>query len=732
MPERNYAFREKLQQVHPCNIADAAIWKNIEGCVIDDTWEIIAPLDESRLINYIGRDFCDFLDTSLSVYPRYRRVDDFNKDLADPTGKIILTTEEKSGIPLNSSDPMSYRLTVAHDHIILCGKCDRGLAQGCYYLEDIMRENSGPVIPFTDTEHAPLFSPRMTHSGFEQDTFPDAYLQRIAHYGMDAVIVFVNGPDRICRGQNRPDTLWHEGKEYCDLENLAWRASGFGIDVYAYSFFINEKHPDEEDASAYYDSTFGELFRRAPSLKGIIFVGEAFEFPSRDPHTIGHRCQIKLPDDKGFNVGWFPCSDYPAFVTLVRDVIRRQKPDADIILWSYNWGFQPKDLRLRLIRNLPKDITLLVTYDMFEVFVGENGERYKVDDYSLSYEGPGEYYITEAEEAAKLGLKLYTMANTGGRTWDHGAAPYLPMPQQWIRRYKGLRDSHIRHNLSGIMESHHYGWVPSFISELAKFAFWSYGTDVEKKLFRIAVRDFGDGAEDAIRAWELMSEGIRSVIAAGADQSGPGRIGVGYPLVFDQDELNFPSDDSLFHACDGQKNGICNFQYSERPLEQAGIVALRLSRAKETEKKYAQAVCHMTNAAQQSTSSKKADASLEVGLLRYYLQSIRTVIHVKQWNILKAIQSASDREAAYRLLSPQVVGLLRGGSMESIQEAMKKVAWAEIKNAEEAIQMVVENSLLGFEATMGYVSDAEHIKWKIDVTRKSLRRALHWRGDASC
>src|SRR5690606_26467471 len=64
--------------------------------------------------------------------------------------------------------------------------------------------------------------------------------------------------------------------------------------------------------------------------------------------------------------GWWPCTDYPEWLDMVKRVVRRHTPDADIVFWTYNWGYAPEEDRLALIRSLPTDISLNVTFEMFE------------------------------------------------------------------------------------------------------------------------------------------------------------------------------------------------------------------------------------------------------------------------------------------------------------------------------------------------------------------------------
>jgi hypothetical protein len=117
------------------------------------------------------------------------------------------------------------------------------------------------------------------------------------------------------------------------------------------------------------------VFEHCPAFKGIVMVGEAAEFPSKDERTNGNRVSSNgglaavgpdgLPTDKP-STGFFPCYDYPQWIALIRDTVRRHRSDADVVFWTYNWGCQPEDVRLAFIRAMPADVTLLVTFEMFE------------------------------------------------------------------------------------------------------------------------------------------------------------------------------------------------------------------------------------------------------------------------------------------------------------------------------------------------------------------------------
>ena len=296
----------------------------------------------------------------------------------------------------------------------------------------------------------------------------------------------------------------------------------------------NKLHPDDEGAEEYYESLYGGLFKNCSGLKGIVMVGESVEFPSKDENV----AQLNQLDDEGIpsgkpRPGWWPCNDYPKWLNIVKKSVHKYNPHADIVFWSYNWGYAPKEDRLKLIESMPTDVSLLVTFEMFEPYIIDKTYGIR-SDYSLSFEGPGEYFISEAEKAKECGIKLYAMSNTGGLTWDIGVIPYEPMPYQWIKRYKNLLDAKDKWGLCGLMESHHYGFYPSFISELAKEVYFNE-TDYEKALNEILGTHFGrQNTQEMKNALKLWSEAITYFLPTNEDQYGAFRVGPSYPLCLDR------------------------------------------------------------------------------------------------------------------------------------------------------------------------------------------------------
>lgn len=686
--EKSYEFRKQLEIVHKPYLRQANIVLEPDELLIEDGWTILVSNQAPELVVNVAKDLQDYLFTSMRVSTHLKTTIDLATAQKQKEKVIILGT--RTELPELGSDlavARNYRYICSQHQVIICGNDERGVGQGSYYLEDLMNLREAPVLKKIDMVRNPIFSPRMVHSALGGCEFPDSYLNMIAHFGMDSIIVGVRDIDQAS-----------------DINQKIQRAARFGLDVYLHSNLKSEKHPDDYGAQEYYENTYGALFAACPEAKGIILVGEHCEFPSRDPNTTQRLRKDPSPDglpSSKPSPGWWPCFDYPEWLNLIKKTIRRHSPEAEIVFWTYNWGWAPEEARLELIRNLPEDITLLVTFEMFEQLQRHGVTNYCAD-YTISFVGPGKYFESEAREAKKCKLRLYAMSNTAGMTWDFGVVPYIPVPFQWLKRNEALKRSHEDWDLSGLMETHSFGLWPSIISELAKWDFWQPSPEPEKILEKIAKRDFGDGASFALDAWRYWSEAIIYYIPTEEDQYGPFRVGPSYPLLLWKEPfkpaISFP----------GSKKGegiiMLDYYFHEHVLQSPGASRLlvELESLNEFVVLWSKGIESLERALEAVPQGKNKDTMHMLGLGKFILNSANTAINVKKWwSFKRQLQVEADSQAAGKILDKMVA-----------------IAKAEIANAAATIPLVEADSRLGWAPEMGYRTDSVKIQWKIkQVTR---------------
>lgn len=684
MAEKRFAFRKELVTPnHPFDYQMRDVKANeisfLDGAIISG--------NNGAIVKHAIADFADYLKVCFGI-----------KGNGENPVKINLSIDTK-----NLEDVCSYKgriIEILDNEINIRSFDERGLAQAIYDLEDMMTENKVPFILKGKTKNKPLFSPRMAHSAYDLDIFPDGYLLNLAKQGVDAILIFVQGVNKVPVGE-------------LDINALCDKASSYGIDVYAYCYCSVFYSPYEADAEQVFDKAFGDIFKAHNKLKGMVFVGESVQFPSRDKRTTGrtHRQFLNednLPDPKPAP-GWWPCEDFPVWLELVKKVIRQKKADADIVFWTYNWGWAPEKERIELIDKLPTDISLLVTFEMFQNLPTNYGITERVCDYSVAFEGPGDYFLSEAKAAKRRGIKLYTMSNTGGRTWDFGCMQYEPFPQQWMRRFQALRECNEKYGLCGLMESHHFGYYPSFITKMAKKAFDKYAKS-GNEIISDVIDEFSLGqTEECVKALNYFSDAIRLYMPTDDEQYCAMRVGPAYPLALGlhpkaPNTLRYSDEYVMF-------DGICEEYHLQSGRKSAeGLFTLHSVRMR-TEMKILSDIIKLIKEGQKilkSLPKKSKTIKRLINMADYMICCFTTDINVKKMYIYRQrlFIAGSNKE------------------VKSIIDGIRKLGNKEIKNAEKCLKVVDKDSALGYEPSMGYGGDRAHIEWKIRQVKHMMTHEL--------
>ena len=702
--ERNYEFRKQLRFVHLADRRAPGVTPGADETLVENGWAILWDKSAPQLVADAAKDLQDYFFTSMGCSLMLRKTD--GMDLGGGRCVVLCGKGDMPELGGELSVPRSYVVKVTDKQIIVCGNDERGILAGCHHLEDLMNLKEAPILSRTaGVKREPLFSPRMMHSGWGIDQFPDPQLNAIAHAGFDSILLFVKGVDKTTMG-------------YLDFNDLIDRAASFGLDVYFFSYLNSWKHPDDADAEEYFDGIYGELFRRCPGAKGITLCGESCEFPSKDPLTTGKKWNESvwhsIPDLRP-SPGWWPCEDYPRWIAAVSRSVRKHKPDADIVFSTYNWGWAPEADRVRFLESMPKDVTLNIPFEMFQP-IRRGDATGVVMDYTMSKPGAGPYFESEARAAHRLGFNIHTISNTGGMTWDFGVVPYEPIPFRWMRRHEALHQARAKYGLSGMMDAHHYAWAPSSACELAKWSYWTPAVDPVETLGRIAVRDYGQAAAPhALKAWRIWSDAMEDYVPSNEDQYGPFRCGPSYPLIFHPNitrtmqakEIPFPTAPyahfggaiikTFYHPYE-------NIQQTAGPLRYAAEVEC-LGRLVVN---WREGVAEFERVLALAPPSKRAAAAKELGVGKFILATVETVLNVKKWWFLnQRLMAETDRAAALGLM-----------------DELEKIALAEIKNAESAIPVAEADSRLGWEPSMEYVTDKWHLEWKVKQVRNVLENEM--------
>ncbi len=679
--EERFAFQKRLDSAHQSGMRDHTARPMPDELEIGAAFTIVLPDGAGEVAQSAAADLADYLAVSMEISPAPSVI---------PAGAEV---SGAAGVRLRSRlDPAlgerTGRIEVTDGGLTVVASDERAFAQALYHLEDVMDLRGGPFLKKGVETRRALFSPRMSHSGYELDRFPDAYLAQMARHGFDAILIFVRDVGRTKR----------TGEAETDIGDIIRRARRFGLDTYLYSYIHTFVHPDDPKAPEVFASTYGRVAAAYPEAKGIVLVGESCPFPSKDPHVWPHDKRydgIERPagETRPFT-GWYPCSDYPDWLRAVKAALEGGNPHLETVFWSYNWGYQPDGPRLALLNALPKDVPLMATFEMFENYPKRNGFPARTEDYSLGFPGPGHYFASEAAEAKRIGLRLYAMVNSAGRTWDFGTAPYEPGPFLWKRRWDAVVAAQRDWGLAGLMENHHYGWLPSFISELAREAYTEGGIPFEKHLHLIAARDFGEANfHKVIAVWRYWSDALEDLVAGALNQYTFLRVGPSYPFNFGGPRI----DSKAYPAPAGSAIGIVDLNYPvEKGLwgmqDKNDTLDLEIDLLNECSEIFIAGADSLRQIAAGLTGRRREEALRQAGLGEYLGRTALTGAHLKAG--ARIMRNGGDRAA------------------------LAEIAADEYGNTVAARDLVARDSTLGFEATMDYLGHLEQFDWKLARMRE--------------
>lgn len=232
--EHAYDFRRAMLQIHKPDLRNLDVAPSENEFVLNENSCLCLPVDAGRVLRRAALDMQDYLSTSMGVPVCIRTYENLTETY---TGDIVYTLSERHPIELGEGNASrGYRIDCT-DRVVITGYDECGAMQGSFLLEEIMSMRRAPYLVQGTRAHHQLFSPRMVHSGYAEDEYPDAHLAAIAHAGIDTILVTAGGINSGAVGMT-------------DFNELCDRAAEYGLNVYIYSYLPAALHPDDPDAPA--------------------------------------------------------------------------------------------------------------------------------------------------------------------------------------------------------------------------------------------------------------------------------------------------------------------------------------------------------------------------------------------------------------------------------------------------------------------------------------------------
>lgn len=682
--ERKYGFRERMLEVHKKGIRNPELMPSSDEFEVKDgiLINIGTELDCDGVIETAAWDFTDYLYKSM----------DISASVSKKSGQITVRIADSSIDMTDADATKGFVLDVNADGITVTGYDARGCAQGLYFLETLMTMRKAPYIKFGTVKKKPAFSPQMVHSGYQIDRFPNEHLAQIAHEGRDAIVMFVDDVDKTPTG-------------YMDFNELIYRAAKYGIDIYAYIYFDNLKHPEDEGGVQFYENTYGKLFRECPKIKGIILVEGSLVFPSKDPGIrSGHlnESTTVIPTGKPSTAG-APACDTRLFIDTILDCIRKYNPEAELVAWNYNVVGRPEEIRRAWYDQFPEGTAIMMTIGNNCKYKNKAGIKCYAADYTLTHPHIQQGMLDDAKYVTSRGLKAYAMSNTGGITWDMGVMPYQPGAYLWMERYESMLKGVKECGFSGLMESHHFGFYPSIITKLSNEVFRDESVSMEKHLENVIIHEYGDkNIEEIKSALRCMSDSNAYMTHSRTDSGAQNRVGAAFPFCIKL-ALKVPTVDYAHFG-----NRIMGAKYEDEACWNMDY-RLNSELVPDEIKSWKLAVEEAKKGVEILEGIENPNENLErlTALCKYIYCQCVTGVHAKQWYLMKLDLDITKKEKV-----PEKVA------------AMRALAEEEIKNTEAAIECAELDSRLGWEPSMEYIAGPDQLRWKIAQVKYACETEL--------
>ena len=206
--EKNYDFRQRFDEVHKPNRRDYSLKAENNEFVITEDTVIVVPANADATIMTAAQDLQDYFFKSMDMSLKLKK----GEACANSISYDVNASVTKD----------AFILEVSENGIKITGNMSKDAFCGSVYVEDQLNLREAPYIAIQTLERKKLFTPRIVHSGWGIELFPDSHLNAIAHAGFDAVVVFVTGIDKTNVG-------------VLDINNLIARAKNYGLGTVLYT-----------------------------------------------------------------------------------------------------------------------------------------------------------------------------------------------------------------------------------------------------------------------------------------------------------------------------------------------------------------------------------------------------------------------------------------------------------------------------------------------------------------
>ena len=651
--------------------------------------------------------------------------------------------------------PEAFRLEIEAASCRVLAADTEGIRRGIFHLEDLMLSAQAPALPLGDVERRPVIRRRISRCFFgpikrpprmrdelmdEEDYYPEEYLNRLAHEGVNGLWLTVEFRD-LCATKFTPDGGQDSKRRLAKLQRTVDACLRYGIRTYLFCIEprawdadrpVPEGYPELAGSASYggrrcfcpssdtaraylYESTHA-IFAAVPELGGVINIthGERPTTCLSAVSAVGDG-QIDCPRCAALE----PWQILHASLSAMERGLHDAAPEAELISWLYMpqaRGASREDVAdwvYDIPAHTPEGVIL-----QFNLETGvrrtEFGRELTGGDYWLSTPGPSSRFERVAEAGRRSGTPMSGKIQTGC-SHELATVPFLPVPSLLYRKFDGMR----RLGVSHTMLCWYFGNYPGMMNKAAgMLSCEPFPDDEDTFLRQLAAVTWGERhAAEVAAAWRCFAEGYEHYPLTNLFQYyGPMHDGPVWPLLLTPEDAPLTPTWLLASTItrepwppSGDRIGECFME----ALSLAEVVELcrRMSSA------WDRGVEILDGLAAAVVDDR--ERQLDIGVARALGIQLRS-----GYNILRFYQI---REAMFRS-----TGMGRLEQLSSLADIIVE----ELDLDERLLALCAQDSRLGFHSEAeGYKYYPEKIRWRMQHLRETLSKDVpeleeQIRGDA--
>lgn len=529
----------------------------------------------------------------------------FRQDLAQPEKLRHVPTNDVRFIRGKVAGFESYRIDVGGDgKVAITTEDDEGLRRAVYYYQDRVRAGdlrSCVRKPWVKNRisrcfFGPIKRPPLNHDELMDDVdyYPEAYLDRLAHEGINGLWITVEWRDLASTSftVRSPDA----DRRIAKLRRTVDRCLKYGIKTWIFCIEPKAVLPDDPlylnhpelfgehqyygkrlmctakpEVQRYIEESVRDVFIRVPRLGGLMMIAHG-----ERPTT----CLSPISPNTGKFSGK-PCPRcsklkpwqiYRNTTDAIMRGIRSAGSNAEYISWFYQPQVRPERASwvAECARHVPDGVTFAYNFESGAV-KDQLGRMRTGGDYWLSFVGPAGGFKSVADAGRLAGCSIGAKIQVGN-SHEVATVPFVPVPGLLYRKYKSMREA----GVSTVLQCWYFGNYPGVMNKAAgELSFDDFTDDENAFLEKLAAPHWGKDSALVAKIWKRFSEAYANYpLSNDMQYYGPFHAGPAWPLHAD---IRLAPLGRTWKPLDPPSGDTIGESLENHTIEEATLLAMRMA-----------------------------------------------------------------------------------------------------------------------------------------------------------